>query len=1104
MVLRRHRTRRSIDKTAPSPADLDGSELAYTPLNGRLWIKNEINGAIELIGGKEYTDRVDQLVELVGGVNQLPVVQPSSRTVLDTVPSVTGNLLTNASDPEGTPIAVTSVLYAGVVRTPGVTFSTTYGSMRINTDGNYTFTPNGLARALLLGTNVSEVFQYGVSDQAGGSRATTFTLIIEGRDSAPVASNDTAFGSANAAVQTGNVLSNDTDAEGDALAVVSFKVDGDNTVYTAGQTATIGAFGTFSMSSDGSWIRTKADSVSGTVVVRYTFSDGTNDSEGVLSLVLSGSLSASVSNPVTTALTGTRVFDVGPGRQYAEPNEVPWASLVAGDVVNIYHRPTPYVTKFGLAAQGEANAKVIINGVTDASGNRPILDGEGATVSPGSMPGTADNIWAAGDEGFGLITVKRRPSRPTSENPRWITIQNLEIKGARADATYTNSLNQVVAYAFSAGIWFQPSTDITIRNCVIHDNSQGIFTMSKPGGMGESCQRVRVLYNRIYGNGAVGSGYEHGCYIQGYDVLIEGNYLGRNRNGAGGSAYKSRVGKEIIRYNWIESSSRMIDMVHPEFIDAFTLYPDFGIDFVYGNVLVNDERLGDNPANLVGNAWRPIHFGADGIPDNHGGEWDGAGSAPHNHRKKLYFFNNTYFHNSNYNQADQFFLQLSWPETICEAWGNVIVFRGSIARLNLLYLAGTLNLRGTNLLIGYTTILDASTVRGATSASHAVNRLGTIITADPQFVSEQFYDFSLAAGSPCIDIFSALPAGIPPEIASEYPVEGEPMPRSNGVSLRPANTGAFDIGALERDPAAPPRVKPVMAQASTFDLSSIYSPGNPIAIVDPTWLYNPTTIVRQWQKNNDGVWEDIVGETNTVLNLTAQHVGELRVKYEATNVLGTTTEYSEVRTVTNAAAAAVIQITSGSDAWPTAAMVSKATFAQPPAIGNTLVAFLMAGAGIGDNFGNAWTLRQDADTGFGERRYQMYTTVVTATGAGFEVTGSSNGQDVSSLIVYEVAGTYTSSVIDLEGAGGTSGDVVITATTPNQRIIAGFTSGRAWGNEAMEVGAPWTTGARLLISQVDPPHTVVHGVSASAGDVTISATPLGHQYIAKIAVLISS
>lgn len=1094
MALKRHRIRRSIVKTAPSPTDLDGSELAYTPLNGRLWVKNEISGAIEIIGGKEYTDRVDQLVELVGGVNQLPVVQPSSRTVLDTVPSVTGNLLTNASDPEGTPIAVTSVLYAGVVRTPGVTFSSTYGSMRIDTDGAYTFTPNGLARALLLGTNVSEVFQYGVSDQAGGSRATTFTLIIEGRDSAPVASNDTAFGSASAAVQTGNVLSNDTDVEGDALAVVSFKVDGDNTVYTAGQTATIGTFGTFSMSSDGSWIRTKADSVSGTVVVRYTFSDGTNESEGVLSIVLSGGLEASISNPVSYELTGTRTFNVGPGKQYEEPNQVPWASLVAGDVINIFYRATPYVTKFGLAAQGEANAKVIINGVTDAEGNRPILSGAGATNSPGSMPGDSTDIWAAGNEGFGLITIKRRPYTTSASNPRWIVVQNLQIQDAAGDATYTDSLGVQNTYGFSAGIWVQPSADVTIKNCVLTNNSQGIFTMSKPGGIGESCERIQILNNRIYANGVLDSDREHGCYIQGYDAIIEGNYIGTNRVGAGGAAYKSRLGKEIIRYNWIEASGRLLDMVHPEFTDAFVQYPDFGTSYVYGNVLINDQRLGVF-------SWRPIHFGSDGA--EHGGEWDGSGSASVNHRKKLYFFSNTYYHYSNYDQADQFVFQLSWPQTVCEAWSNAFVFRGSIARMNLLYLAGILNLRGTNLMVSYGTVLDASLGRGATATSHAVNRLGNIITAEPKFISEDFYDFALDADSPCIDVFSTLPAGVPAEIATEYPVEGEPMPRSNGVSLRPTNLGAFDLGALERDPAAPPRVKPVMAQNPQYTLTSIFAPGNVITIIDPTWLYNPTLITRQWQRNNNGTWEDIVGETSTTLSVTIGLVGEIRVRYEATNARGVTTEYSEVRTVTNASAAAVVQIGSGFDPWPTPAMVCEVNLAQPPTIGNTLVAFLMVGTSIGDNYGNAWVLREDADVGYASRRYQLYTTVVTTTGDNFKITGSSNGQDVSSMIVYEVDGVYAGSVLDIENGSSVDDTVTITASTPNQRILFGYTAGRAWGQDAKDAPAPWITGAKVLLSQVEPPHMSGYGVSSTAGNVVIQA-PAPWQYIAKIAVLIDN
>ena len=1057
-------------------------------------IEDALDGVITDPGG--LTDRVEALEAAVAGINRLPIAGPDTASTLDSATVATGNVLTNDSDPEGGPITVTSVKYAGITRTIGTAFSTSYGTFNILANGSWTLTLGAAAKALTAAQQVSESFQYSVSDQSGGVSVQTLTVTITGTNSAPQANPDSVSSPAAAASQSGNVLSNDSDDEGSTLTVISFTVDGVIGAFSAGSVATVPGFGTVQVNANGAWTRTKGDdSDPGTIVVRYLVSDGTDTATGVLSLLLTGNLSDVPSDPVTTALTGTRTFDVGPGKTYTEVNAVPWATLVAGDVVNIYHRPTPYVCKFGLAAQGEASAPVIINGVTDASGNRPVLDGDGAAVSPGSMPGTADNIWASGDEGFGLITVKRRPSRPTSENPRWITFQNLEIKGARADATYTTSQGASVAYAFSAGIWLQPSTDITIRNCVIHDNSQGIFTMSKPGGMGESCQRLRILYNRIYGNGVVGSGYEHGCYVQGYDVITEGNYIGAGRAGAGGSTYKSRVGKEIIRYNWIESTARMLDLVQPEFTDAFVAYPDYGIDYVYGNVLVNDERI-------QGNAWRPIHYGADG--SSGGGEWEGSGSAEPNHRKQLYFFSNTYYHRNNAVQADSFFMQLSWPQTICDAWSNMLVFRGSNSQMSLLFTAGILNLRGTNLIRSYGTLQDASTSRGATVTSYAVNRLGTVVNQEPLFVSEDYYDLALGAGSPGIDMFSSLPAGVPSSIGVDHPVVAEPVPRSNGIFMRALDIGATDLGAMERDPSAPPRVAPVVAQPAALDITDTYTPGNTVSVADATWLYNPDTVVRQWQVNTGSSWEDIAGETGATLLLTSSHVGQIRVRYTATNVVGSTVAYSDARVVTSTAAAAIVQIASGYDAYPTSAQTCTATFAAPPQVGNTLVAFVMVGTGIGDSFGNAWTKRQDLGSGYGSRNYQLYTCVVTNTGADFAVTGSSNGQDVSSIVVYEVDGTYVTSSGDAEGAGGTDGSVTVTATAANERVIAGFSAGRSWGADAPTVGAPWTTGATIALAQVDPTQTVVHGVSAGAGDTTVTATYGGQQYLVKIAVLLSS
>lgn len=76
-----------------------------------------------------------------------------------------------------------------------------------------------------------------------------------------------------------------------------------------------------------------------------------------------------------------RTYDVGPGKQYTELTQVPWLSLTAGDVVNIYYRAQPYKTIIGLRAQGTANRPVYINGVTDSQCNRPVIDANGAVLA---------------------------------------------------------------------------------------------------------------------------------------------------------------------------------------------------------------------------------------------------------------------------------------------------------------------------------------------------------------------------------------------------------------------------------------------------------------------------------------------------------------------------------------------------------------------------------------------------------------------------------------------------------------------------------------------------------------------------------------------------
>ncbi|MBK8476314.1 MAG: right-handed parallel beta-helix repeat-containing protein [Opitutaceae bacterium] len=318
--------------------------------------------------------------------------------------------------------------------------------------------------------------------------------------------------------------------------------------------------------------------------------------------------------PVTTARTGSHAtYNVGPGQTYLEPDTVPWGALQAGDVVNIYQRATPYRWKIGIRGQGTQAAPIVVNGVTDAAGNRPVFDFNGARTASGSNPGGNNNVFNPASpeygESLGGIVVKRGPDDDYgSYSPRWIEVRNLELHGATNGNSYTTLAGGTATYSGSAGVWLQLGDDILLENLVIYDNAFGIFTMAKDGLLSETCRRVTVRGCRVYGNGVVGSYYEHNFYVQCHLPVIEGNYIGRVRAGSEGSSYKSRSSGEIFRYNYVEGSSRAIDWVYSEEqdTDGIVTQPEYGTDFAYGNVIVNDTQASSFASS-------PIHYGGDNL-----------------------------------------------------------------------------------------------------------------------------------------------------------------------------------------------------------------------------------------------------------------------------------------------------------------------------------------------------------------------------------------------------------------------------------------------------------------------------------------------------------
>ena len=78
-------------------------------------------------------------------------------------------------------------------------------------------------------------------------------------------------------------------------------------------------------------------------------------------------------------------YEIGPDKPYTRIGDVPWASLLPGDTVLIYWRPTPYKEKWVICRQGTADAPITVRGVPGPGGELPVIDGNGAQVQRTSM-----------------------------------------------------------------------------------------------------------------------------------------------------------------------------------------------------------------------------------------------------------------------------------------------------------------------------------------------------------------------------------------------------------------------------------------------------------------------------------------------------------------------------------------------------------------------------------------------------------------------------------------------------------------------------------------------------------------------------------------------
>lgn len=228
------------------------------------------------------------------------------------------------------------------------------GSFTISANGSWTFDPDG-DFALLEGSETADTsITYHASDGTAEAMA-TLTVTVSHANTAPVAVDDT--GETDSATTTsGNVLANDTDADGNTLAVSQVAGSAGNVgVAVAGSSG-----GLFTISADGSWtfdpdgdFGSLTGEQTATTSVSYHVSDGVAEDEGTLTVTVSAPADADpywnsvvlLIQPEDGAVNGsTTIIDRSPSARTLTRYGDTQVSTALGDPTVLFDGSGDYIT----------------------------------------------------------------------------------------------------------------------------------------------------------------------------------------------------------------------------------------------------------------------------------------------------------------------------------------------------------------------------------------------------------------------------------------------------------------------------------------------------------------------------------------------------------------------------------------------------------------------------------------------------------------------------------------------------------------------------------------------------------------------------------------
>jgi len=388
------------------------------------------------------------------------------------------------------------------------------------------------------------------------------------------------------------------------------------------------------------------------------------------------------------------VYEVGPGRAYERIIDTPTHDLQPGDSVVVYYKQEPYYEKFLLHGIGTAEQPIVLLGIADSLGNRPILDGTNAITS------RQFGFW---NEVRQLVLVGLYETL-VSDN---IIIDGFEIRNANDNHSFTDDRGEQAVYAENAcAIRAEHCKNLTIRNCWLHHCMNGFQNGETPDQQNVLLESCWIEQN---GAGKDPARYlEHNIYVGGRGVHLTVQYCRFGELLNDGQQLKSRAQTNIIRYNWIEGGhNSQLDLVDGTFGDSIIANA-----YVYGNVIIKPDSTNNS---------RFIHFGGD--------------QAGNTRRGTLYFYNNTCIIRSTRNWGTRRLFELSRDSAYVIADNNIFYSpNNEYALYNL-----RPNISGSNNWL-------SNEITGDELLT------GSLRGDNPGFVSAEEFQFHLTEGSPCRDV----------------------------------------------------------------------------------------------------------------------------------------------------------------------------------------------------------------------------------------------------------------------------------------------------------------------------------------------------------------